>query len=268
MRRADVDNEGERLQCSRCARSSDRTLCPRCEKAILGALDDIESYYHAAHFQLLPARTGAGYSSSEMTIGVNIAALSFIAGSDILGTLHSWEVLIRPLAGLQRPYLVGLKSVDGQVRDAIAFAKENLMVSSCAQWFSDYCHEIFALAQMGKVAARDYASKIRRIKCPATDHHGLPCKATIEIDHNDLLALFECRRCHTQWSSLRLIMVALSEPTQPLWLDSDAIAVLMGVSERQVRRLAHRHRTPRKGQLYEVRALMKVRSANEGQVSQ
>ena len=73
--------------CPICAKES-TGLCQRCEMRIHRHLEDIKDFYEAAHAELIPGNGGHGSSSGERTIGINVAALSFIAGDDILKVLH------------------------------------------------------------------------------------------------------------------------------------------------------------------------------------
>ena len=81
-------------------------LCNRCHGRIHSQLDDLLEFWVGAHSELLPGKSGSGGRSSERTIGLNVAALSFIAGHDILGFLHEWEKLIREERKLTPPALV------------------------------------------------------------------------------------------------------------------------------------------------------------------
>ena len=84
-----------KVACPYCDRDQeDSTLCRRCEFQVRTMLDDLLEFWDAAHYHLTPSK-GSGGKSAEMSIGVNVAALSFVAGHDILGLLHSWEALIR-----------------------------------------------------------------------------------------------------------------------------------------------------------------------------
>lgn len=233
------------------------SLCNRCHAKIHSQLDDLIEYWVGAHDELLPSQTGSGGRSSERTIGLNVAALSFIAGHDILAFLHGWEAIIREDRGLTPPALVAKpSSLESEIRDAIAFAQSHLAWSATQDWISDFTKELREIHGQGMAAARRFVEKTRKIPCPAETGEGA-CSNLLTINAEDPLEIFECRRCKSQWTTLRLIAVAMSGK-QSVWLDAEALAKWMGISERHVRRLAQKHRLPKRGELYEAHAMIEA----------
>ena len=241
--------------CTNCEKPSNQVgLCNRCHTDLHRKLDDILELWHLAHNELLPGKSGNGGRSSERTIGLNVNALSFIAGDDILGCLHEWEKLIREERNLTPPALIAKPhNLEGEITEAVRFAQQNLTWSGTQDWFEDYANEIKDLYAIGMTAAKQYVAKTQRIPCPAETSEGI-CDYRLKLNESDPMELFECKKCHTQWSTLRLVAVAMSDPNRVTWLDVEAIAVWVGISERQVYRILKENKIDRKGNLYDVKA--------------
>ena len=218
-------------------------------------LDDLMEFWKAAHDELLPGRTGGGGRSSERTIGLNVAALSFIAGTDILNLLHEWEKLIREDRGLTKPALLKKAiSLEAEIQEAITFAQVQLEWSGQQPWMDDFYQELRQLHSQGMAAARIFVQKSRRIACPTEMGDGV-CNNLLKIDDEDPLDIFECKKCGSEWTTLRLVAVAMSDPKRQVWLDLEAISQWLGFTERHIRRVCRQNNISRKGQLYDVNAI-------------
>lgn len=251
---SEIDNQPKCPVCARIRQTAG--LCLICEKRITTMLEDLYDFWDAAHDQLQPIK-GSGGKSSEMSIGINVSALSFIGGQDILAFLHSWEAWIRQDRKLTPPaFIPKPNSLSQEIQDAIAFAKTHLPWSVTQDWFVDFQSELKALHGQGNAAAKIYVERKKRIPCPGETQEGLPCgyMLTIRQDEN-LLDLFTCRKCKTEWTSLRLVAVALSDPKQEVWLDIEAISKWLNISERHCRRLARAHSVSRRGRLFNLKEM-------------
>lgn len=232
-------------------------LCERCHSKFHQMLDDLGELWKASHEELLPGKSGSGGRSSERTIGLNVAALSFVAGSDILGILHEWEKVIRIERRLTPPALVRkADSVGAEIAQAIAFAQSHLRWAGEQDWIAYYMAEVKELHAMGMAAARRYVKKARRIACPAEISKGGSCNNLLKINDEDPLAIFECRKCQSEWTTLRMIAVAMSDPNREIWLDAEAIAIYTNIQERQVHRVIKREGVDKRGQLYNVKQFL------------
>ena len=242
--------------CTICTKPTEQVgLCVRCQNGLHQKLDDILEFWKLAHDELLPGRSGSGGRSSERTIGLNVNALSFVAGHDILGCLHEWEKLIREARQLTPPALLKKPAnLHDEITEAIKFAQVNLAWSGTQDWIADFAGEIKDIHSQGMQAAKQFVEKTQRIPCPATMPDGSYCDKPLKVDSDDPLKLFECRKCGSTWSTIRLIAVAMSNPQQPVWLDAEAIATWVGISERQVYRIIKTNKVARRGSLYDVTA--------------
>ena len=251
--------------CPVCARTRQETgLCLICEKRIRTMLDDLYEFWDAAHLQLQPSR-GQGGKSSERSIGINVAALSFIGGQDILRLLHSWESWIRQERKLTPPAFIPKPNSLGQeIEDAIKFAQTHLLWSALQDWFSDFLGELKELHGQGKAAAKVFVEKKKRIPCPGETQDGLPCGFMLTIRQDqEMLDLFTCHKCKTEWTSLRLVAVALSNPTQEVWLDAEAIGNYFNMTTKNVRMFAKRYDIAKRGVLYDFGEFVRVRKVGQ-----
>ena len=258
----EIENQPSCPVCARTRQSAG--LCLICEKRITTMLDDLYDFWDAAHGQLQPAR-GAGGRSSEMSIGINVSALSFIGGQDILNLLHSWEAWIRQERRLTPPALIPKpESLAKEIQDAIGFAKAHLEWSVNQDWFSDFLSELEQLHGQGRAAAKIFVEKKKRIPCPGETQEGLPCGFMLTIrQDNEMLNLFTCGKCKTEWTSLRLVAVALSDPKQQVWLDAEAIGNYFGMQTKNVRMFAKRNQIAKRGVLYDFAEFVKVRKIGQ-----
>ena len=183
-------------ECSLCQRriSTERGICPLCHSRVARQLGDLLTFWDAAHDELLPGKSGGGGRSSERTIGLNVNALSFVAGDDILALLHGWEVVIRQDRRLIPPALVPkLAGLRMEIEAGIAFATAHLAWSATQEWFGDFTRELTELHSAGMGAAKLFVKRARRVTCPSTQPDGSYCKALVNVSDRDPLEIFECR---------------------------------------------------------------------------
>lgn len=247
-------------KCPSCGHSSpSERLCHRCHTSTVTMIQDLGEYWLMAHQELAPGKGGTGGSSNEPSLGINVAALSLIAGDDILRLLHSYENLTRAGRKLTPPALLKQKTLQFEIFDAIRFAVTHIEWMATQEWFADFVVELKALHRSAKAAARQFPEPVRRIACPGDTVDGLPCGNSLNLRIDDLLELFTCKRCKTEWSSMRLIAVALASPTAEIWVDVEAIAAWLHISERRVQQLVKEHKIPRKGLLVDLKKILATR---------
>jgi len=226
---------------------------------LIRQLDDIWQFWNSAHAELLPGNGGAGSSSGERTIGVNVAALSFIAGDDILGTLHEWEKLIRSDRDLTPPAMMPKLPISEEIQSAIKFAQTHAEWSCQQPWAADYFREIREIQQLGKVAARIQTDKAKRISCPADTGENQRCGQILKVLDDNLGEVISCRKCKTKWTTGRLIAVALTDSSNDVWLDAEAIAGYLGISEKAIYKIIKKHHVAKRGQLYNFKQILDTR---------
>jgi predicted RNA-binding Zn-ribbon protein involved in translation (DUF1610 family) len=195
-----------------------------------------------------------------MAIGVNVSALSFIDGSDILKALHYWESKVRWGRNLTKPALIAKPdSLGKEIQDAVDFALAHLHWSAIQDWFEDFADDVAIQHATGKSAAKVFAEKMRSISCPADTQDGLICGANLKINDEKLTSFFTCPKCGSEWTAVRLMDVALSTPGAEVWVDREALAVRLGIKEKEVTAFAKRHAIATRGQMVEVRSFLAAR---------
>lgn len=238
-------------------------LCKGCAVRLSQRLADLPALHQEAHYCLQPQRGGHGTNTGEMTIGVNLSALDFVAGQAILNTLHEWEKVIRADRNLSPVALVPKQpTVEAEVAFTVKFHLSHLDWTLEQEWVDEFAREIADIHSTGMTAARRFLDPVKRIPCPATNEDGTTCNALIPVKGDDLLEPVTCRKCGSQWTPARLIAVATSTPGIEIWLDTEAIANWTGITERQVRNVVSKHRLKRKGQLIDLQEFNRVRSAH------
>ena len=256
-------SENESPVCIVCGRAQQTyDACQRCLIQLRVMLEDLPALVRECEGVLTPGKGGNGSSGSELSIGVNVAALSWLEGSDVLGVLWEWERLIREERHLTPPGLLEPKGgKEAEIAESVAFHVTHLDWIGQQPWADEYARELRGLHRTGVAAARRDMDRARKIPCPADTQEGLPCGTRLALP-DDLLAYFTCPKCKNQWQAVRLVAVALADETVPVWLDAAAIAGYMGISERQVRRYAQRLGNGpdvKRGQLYCVQAIRSAR---------
>ena len=237
-------------------------LCFWCHRKLHSQLDDLYQFWKLAHDELLPGKSGSGGRSSERTIGLNVNALSFIAGDDLLGFLHEWEKLIREARKLTPPALVPRKpTLEQEIVEAVYFARVHLPWSGTQDWIGDFASELAQIHSLGKTAAKDFAQKVQKIPCPSTLGDGSLCGYRLKVDRDDPLASFRCPTCESEWNTLRMIAVAISNTQTPVWLDAEAIAGYLNMTTKNVQQFAKRNEIDRKGELYNLQQFVAIRKA-------
>jgi hypothetical protein len=176
--------------------------------------------------------------------------------TELLRTLHSWEVIIRADRKLTPPALVAKEStLEAEVEATVKFHCTHLEWSLTQEWAVEFAGEVYGLHSKGRSAAKRFTEQARRIPCPTDD-----CKKFVVIDVENLMDDVSCFGCKESWSVLRLIALAMSNPDKKFYLDVEAIAAWIGTTERTVYNLIKTHKVERRGSLYDLSAIIKGRN--------
>lgn len=240
------------IRCVGCGynRPESEITCLRCLTTCKIELANLPILLREAEKFLQPGQSG-GSSSGERTIGVNVSALDFVAGHDLLDVLYSWQDLIRELLVLEpRLHLRG--SVQARVENAVEFIQVHW------EWFSrqddfigDFIREIRSLHSRGISITGQNQPKVRQISCP-TDLGDEKCGRKLSVDATDLTAEIECKKCKRVWTTLWLLQVALDQNKADVWLDADAIEKFTGISANHIRKVGRKLDVPKLGSLYNL----------------
>jgi hypothetical protein len=245
------------MECNICRKKQEgKGTCKRCAGKIRTNLKELPQMQYEAGMFLQPARTGAGSVSTERSIGINVSALDFSMATDLLRILHSWEAIIRAERKLTPPALVAKEpSTEAEVEASVQFHLSHLEWSLKQEWALDFCQEITALHAKGRAATKRFSEQPRRIPCPTDE-----CNKFVVIDAENLTEEVSCFGCKQQWTVLRLVALAMSNPNKVFYLDVEAIALWLGITEREVYRTIKKNKIEKRGSLYNLAAIIKVRS--------
>ena len=245
------------MQCTICDKKTERPgACNRCASKVRTQIAELPQLHKEAGQFLHPSRTGSGTASTERSIGINISALDFSMATELLRTLHAWESTIRFARQLTLPaMLIRERTTESEVLASATFHLTHLDWSLGQQWAPDFAHEIQITHAKGRAAAKRFSEQPRRIPCPSDD-----CKKYVVIDADNLTAEVACFGCKQQWTVLRLIALAMSNPSKTFYLDVEAIAMWLGITEREVYRTIKKNDIQRRGSLYDIAGIIQARS--------
>jgi hypothetical protein len=245
------------MDCTICGKKTERVgACNRCASKVRTQIAELPQLHKEARQFLQPSRTGSGAASTERSIGINVAALDFTMATELLRTLHAWESTIRFGRQLTLPaMLIREPTTESEVLASATFHLTHLEWSLGQEWAAGFAHEIQIIHAKGRAAAKRFSEQPRRIPCPSDD-----CKKYVVIDADNLTAEVACFGCKQQWTVLRLIALAMSNPSKTFYLDVEAIAMWLGITEREVYRTIKKNDIQRRGSLYDIAGIIQARS--------
>ncbi len=203
-----------------------------------------------------PSRSGSGSPSTERSIGLNVNALDYSMGKELLGLLHKYEALIRRGRSLTPPALLDREAtVELEVAATVSFHLAHLEWTVQQDWLENFAGLVKELHSKGMAANKRFIEQPRKIPCPTDE-----CKAHIVIDIENLLAGATCHKCRTSWTIYRLLSLAMNNPNRTFWLDADAICLWMRISKTDLNKIVKDHKIPTKNGLYDISAIAKAKS--------
>lgn len=240
--------EGNQMNCTICQRTIDTDTCRTCRMALISWLVAIPTLQTLASEHIAPGRSGSGAASAERSIGVNVNALDYSMALELLGILHSWEAEIRSARTLTPPALLKKEPTTAQeVKATCDFHIAHLDWTMAQEWAIDFYNEVKELHGKGMAAAKQFVEQPRRIPCPTDD-----CHKFVVIDAENLMSDVSCYGCKQSWTVLRLVALAMSNPNRKFFLDVEAIALWLGITERQVYKIVKANNVDKKGNLYNL----------------
>ena len=243
------------MNCNICQRPTDAMTCRGCHKSVRGWLTVIPDLQQEAGYYITPGRSGNGAVTAERSIGVNVNALDYSMATELLGILHSWESLVRSARQLTPPaLLVKEPTIEAEVDATCTFHIAHLDWTLQQEWAKDFHDEVKEQHSKGMAAAKRFVEQPRRIPCPTDD-----CHKFVVIDAENLMSDVTCFGCRQSWTVLRLVALAMSNPTRKFFLDVEAIALWLGLSQRQVYKIIKANKIERNGQLYDLAGVIQAR---------
>ena len=203
-----------------------------------------------------PSRSGSGSPSTERSIGLNVNALDYSMGKELLGLLHKYEALIRRGRSLTPPALLDREAtVELEVAATVSFHLAHLEWTVQQDWVEEFAGLVKELHSKGMACNKKFIEQPRRIPCPTDE-----CRSHIVIDIENLLAGVTCHKCRTSWTLYRLLALAMANPNRTFWLDIDAICLWMNITKVNLNKIVREHNIPMKHGLYDISAIAKARS--------
>jgi hypothetical protein len=215
-------------------------------------LTNIPNLQVMAGDHITPGRSGSGTVSAERSIGVNVNALDYSMAIELLGILHSWESEIRSARALTPPALLKKQPTTAlEVEAACVFQIAHLDWTLGQEWAADFYNEIKEQYAKGMAAAKQFVEQPRRIPCPTDE-----CGKYVVIDAENLMSDVSCFGCKQSWTVLRLVALAMSNPNRKFFLDVEAIALWLGISQRQVHKIIKANGIAKNGKMYDLAAVI------------
>ena len=216
--------------------------------AALIQLQEIPKFYRQASAEVTIG-AGNGTRSTEISIGCNIAALDFLAGNTILPNLEAIEIAIRHVKGLSAYGSVSL--IRHNPKDPIGSLLDGVC-NFLTVWIPKTDHNDVTLTviktqhALAKNAARIQAPQRWSIKCCTDD-----CDTLIQITDPNVDQLVTCPKCHHTLTLMRLLLITSSTRNE-LWLDPEAAAQLLGITQGCLRKWARAGKISRRNNQYNV----------------
>ena len=224
------------MTCNICHKpSKNEGACWNCRLKLQSHLIELPELQSAASEFIAPSRTGSGAVSTERSIGVNVSALDFSMATELLAILHGWEQIIRAERKLTPPALVAKeRTTDLEVEATCKFHITHLDWIIHQDWAKDFAGEVAELHAKGMAAAKRFTEQPRRIPCPTDDCKKFVVIDVVKVKENGLADEVTCFGCRQSWSLIRLVTLAMSNPSRKFFLDVEAIALWLGIKPRQV----------------------------------
>ena len=246
--------------CAICQRSTIEGTCRHCRLNLTAWLTEIPALQYEAGFYIEPGRSASGAVSAERSIGVNVNALDYSMATELLAILHSWESMVRSARQLTPPALLKREpTIDAEVQTTCDFHLAHLEWTLGQEWVGDFFNEVKELHSKGMAAAKRFIEQPRRIPCPTDDCRKFVVIDVVAVSDNGLSNEVSCYGCKQSWSVLRLVTLAMSNPTRRFFLDVEAIALWLGLTQRQVYKIIKANNIANKGQLYDLAGVIKAR---------
>lgn len=224
------------MNCNICHKpTKNESACWSCRLKLQSHLIELPELQSAASEFITPSRTGSGAVSVERSIGVNVSALDFSMATELLAILHGWEAMVREARRLTPPALLNKEpTTDAEVQATCDFHLAHLDWTIGQEWVRDFAGEVAELHAKGMAAAKRFTEQPRRIPCPTDDCKKFVVIDVVKVKENGLADEVTCFGCRQSWSLIRLVTLAMSNPTRKFFLDVEAIALWLGIKPRQV----------------------------------
>ena len=216
---------------------------------------------HASSAEFIaPGRSGSGSASQERSIGVNVSALDYSAAVDLLAILHEWEAMVRTERNLTPPALLNrAPTLEAEVKATCDFHLAHLDYIVGQDWAGDFAGEVAEMHAKGMSVCKRFVEQSRRIPCPTDNCGKFVAIDVVRVKENGLADEVTCFGCKQSWSLIRLVTLAMANPSRKFFLDVEAISMWLGLKPRQVYSIVKDNDVERKGNLYNLGDVIKAR---------
>ena len=232
-------------------------ICKKCYSSLKFALTELPELQQGAAAFVTPGRSGSGSPSTERSIGFNVNALDYSMGKELLGLLHKYEALIRRGRTLTPPALLKREAtVEKEVAATVSFHLAHLEWTVQQDWLEDFAGQVKEIHSKGMATNKKFIEKTRRIPCPTE-----ACNKKLSIDIERLMENIKCLGCHGEWTVLRLIQLALTNPDKEFLLDIETICLWLGDTEKNIVKVIKANDIKKKSGLYNIKEIINARVA-------
>ena len=249
------------MNCNICHKpSQNEGACWKCRLKLQSHLIEIPELHASSAEFITPGQSGSGGVSQERSIGVNVSALDYSAAVDLLAILHDWEAMVRSARELTPPALLKKEAtLEAEVKATCDFHLAHLDWIIGQEWASDFASEIAELHAKGMSVCKRFVEQPRRIPCPTDNCGKFVAIDVIKVKENGLGDEVTCFGCKQSWSLIRLVTLAMSNPSRKFFLDVEAISMWLGIKPRQVYSIVKENEIERRGNLYNFGDVLKSR---------
>lgn len=249
------------MNCNICHKpSQNEGACWKCHLRLQTHLIEIPELHASSAEFIAPGRSGSGSVSQERSIGVNVSALDYSAAVDLLAILHQWEAMVRCERGLTPPAMLKREpSLEAEVKATCDFHLAHLDYIVGRDWASDFAGEVAEMHAKGMSVCKRFVEQSRRIPCPTDNCGKFVAIDVVKVKENGLADEVSCFGCKQSWSLIRLVTLAMANPSRKFFLDVEAISMWLGLKPRQVYTIVKENEVERKGNLYNFGDVLKAR---------
>lgn len=250
------------MTCNICHKpSQNEGACWKCRLRLQSQLIEIPELHAESVEFLEPGRSGSGSASQERSIGVNVSALDYSAAVDLLAILHEWEAMVRSERGLTPPALLKREAtLELEVKATCDFHLAHLDYIVGQDWAGDFASEVAEMHAKGMSVCKRFVEQSRRIPCPTDNCGKFVAIDVVKVKENGLADEVTCFGCKQSWSLIRLVTLAMANPSRKFFLDVEAISLWLGLPVREVVTIIRENEIEKKNGLFDLIAVTHARN--------
>ena len=250
-------------KCVVCGKDADVMACMACEANMRHQLADLPRFASLASQRLEPRPGGTG-RGTERGFGLSMSALEASCGHDAIAVLECWVRDWRETYGLVQWGIVSEN-----------IPQKELLTEICSflnTWLAKACEEHLAIDLFATELRQQWSAMREGAGETPAGTWIIPCPADIEVIDNGVMSIalcgtpikikdadfdaeVTCRSCKQHWKVSRLLYVGASAKASGIYVDPEAAAHYLGVTERTLRTWARQGKIKRERGRYDITAL-------------